>query len=81
MLPFLKPQAKQTGVAVAMRKPDGGGMEAPHDDDKDAGLHAASEDLIRALNAKDAHGVSAALRAAFEILDSEPHVEGEHTNE
>ena len=41
-------------------------------------LESAAEDLLHALQSKDAKGISIALRAAFEIMDSEPHYEGEH---
>lgn len=80
MLPFLK-QKRVAGLIIANRKPDGTVQESHHSDDEDAGLHAASADLIRAIHAKDDKQVSDALRAAFEILDSQPHDEGEHTNE
>lgn len=69
MLPFLKPKPV-AGVIVATRKPDGDGMDQT-DDDQDAGFMSAAEDLIRSLHAKDAKGVAAAFRAAFDILDSE----------
>jgi len=51
------------------------------DEDKDHDfdyLEACAEDLIHAVHAKDVHGVVDALRAAFQICDSEPHEEGEH---
>ena len=76
-LPFLKPK-KVAGLIVAQRLPDGGKKEL-HEEDQ--GLKACSADLIRAVHAKDEDGVAAAIRAAFEILDAQPHVEGEHTNE
>lgn len=61
------------------RKPD----QLPGED-KDSdfdGLEAAADDIMRASAAGDKKAYAAALRAAFEILDSEPHVEGEHLNE
>jgi hypothetical protein len=80
MLPFLKPR-QQTGLIVSTRKPDGGSEESHTEGQEDEGLHACSEDLIKAIHSKDAHGVTAAIKAAFEILDSMPHEEGPHTNE
>lgn len=80
MLPFLKPRM-QTGLTVSIRKPDGGSEESHTEGEEDAGLDSCSEDLIRAMHSKDAKGVTAALKAAFEILDSMPHEEGPHTNE
>ncbi len=38
----------------------------------------AAEELCKAIEAKDYAGAAAALRAAFELLESEPHHEGEH---
>jgi hypothetical protein len=44
-------------------------------------LEMCADDLKHALKAGDSKAIAAALRAAFELLDSEPHVEGPHTNE
>lgn len=66
---------------IADRKSDGG-MELSHPFDEDVhGLVVASEDLTRAIHSKDINAVASALRAAFEILDSEPHDEGPHEPE
>ena len=76
MLPFLAKKAQNAGIIVQERqadeKPDG------QDEDKDAGMHAAAKDLISAVHMKDTKRVAEALRAAFQIADSEPHEEGEH---
>ncbi len=56
------------------RKPDA----EPKQDQEDSGLEMAAEDLLRAHASNDKKAVAAALRAAFQILDSEPHVEGPH---
>jgi len=71
MLPFLK--LKQEGsssspVEHEMREPDG---------DYDP-LHSAAEDLISAVHSKSVKAVAEALKAAFEICESEPHEEGPH---
>lgn len=61
------------------RKPDqlpGEDLGSDHD-----GLEACADDLMRASASGDKKAFASALRAAFEILDSEPHVEGEHLNE
>lgn len=50
-------------------------------DEDDMGLLAAAEDLLDAIKKDDKNQVAVALRAAFEILDAEPHVEGEHVSE
>lgn len=75
-LPFLSYKNNQgAGVQTVHRAPD-----SPDDTAHD-GLRAASRDLIAAVSAGDAEKVSAALRAAFDILDSEPHVEGPHMDD
>ena len=79
MLPFLKPK-QVAGLIIQKRASDGSKEEKP-EDSQDQGLEAAAEDFIRAVHAKDAKGVAAAFRAAFEMLESEPHEEGPHTNE
>lgn len=76
-LPFLKPRNKSFGLIVQERAPDGSHENKP-DDHKDQALITCGEDLIRAVNAKDAQSVADVFRAAFDILDSEPHEEGEH---
>jgi hypothetical protein len=75
-LPFLKRNNKDAGIAGVMtihRNPDKEESHEEHD-----GVHMAARDLIDAVKADDVKGVAAAMRAAFEIMDSEPHVEGEH---
>lgn len=72
MLPFLK-KVQDAGAAgpveAVERKPD-------EESDYDA-LESAAEDLISAIHSKDVKGAAAALRAAFELCDSQPHSEGE----
>lgn len=82
MLPFLKPKAV-SGVIISHRKPLGGQTEEPTDDEgqEDAAMQAAAQDIITAIHNNDSTHLAHALRAAFQILDSEPHDEGEHTNE
>ncbi len=69
MLPFLKPKTV-AGLIIAKRKPDGGSQEQHSEGNEDQGLDACSEALIRAIHAKDAKAVSAALRDAQEMLSS-----------
>jgi 2C-methyl-D-erythritol 2,4-cyclodiphosphate synthase len=82
VLPFLK--NKQQGIAgliVKQRNPDK--VEENQEDtseDKDASIHACAQDLIDAVHAKDIKAAAEAIRSAFEILDSQPHEEGEHTS-
>lgn len=73
MLPFLKYKLEASASAPAesmKREPD----EEPEYD----ALESAGQDLIDAIHSKDAKGVAVALRAAFQLADSEPHEEGEH---
>lgn len=73
MLPFLKRKEGSSSdpVESLKRSPDEGAEEFDS-------LESAAEDLINAVHAKDVKAVAAALRAAFELSDSEPHVEGPH---
>ena len=74
MLPFLKKDEEgsvSVPVETKKRTPD---EDAPFD-----ALETAGQDLCDAVHAKDAKAVAQALRAAFELLESEPHEEGEHT--
>lgn len=75
MLPFLKNKHEASVSLPAdtiRREPDG---EESFDS-----LEVAAQDLIDAIHSKNVKAVSEALRAAFELCDSEPHVEGPHTN-
>lgn len=76
MLPFLKPKP-QTGVLVKEIKSSG---EVKENHDEDHGLIACAEDFIRAVHTKDAEAAAKAWRAAFELLELEPHEEGSNTN-
>lgn len=80
MLPFLAPK-KIASVIVAKTKPTGGIEPKGEEGEHDPALMSAAEDLISAVHMKDAVAVADALRAAFDICDSEPHVEGEHLND
>lgn len=82
-LPFLrKKHSGNASLSIEYRKPDAEG-EGHHDKEPndDNGLHACAEDIIRCVNEGDKAGLAKALKAAFEICDSQPHEEGQHTNE
>jgi hypothetical protein len=75
MLPFLK--NKHEGSIS--ETPDA--IKREHDEDSSEEydmLESAAEDLISAVHSKDVKAVCSALRAAFEMLDMEPHQEGPH---
>lgn len=88
MLPFLK--LKQSGVAgliMKNRAPDehkaeGGEVkeEKKEESEHSESRMACARDLLRAIESKDAKGIADALYDAFTIMDSEPHVEGEHVS-
>ena len=80
MLPFFKPR-KSAGVMVSSVKMNGEKGEEHMEGEEDQGLMAASEELIRAVRQGDVEACARAWRAGFQILDSEPHEEGPHTNE
>lgn len=73
MQPFLK-KTKEASVAAPVdhvkREPDSE-IEADYDS-----LESAAADLFEAFRKNDAKMGAAALRAAFELADSEPHHEG-----
>lgn len=73
-LPFLKDKKHTAGLIIQNRAADGSHDSVP-EDHQDQGLETCGEDLIRAITSKDAKGVAAAMRAAFAILESEPHEE------
>lgn len=76
MLPFLKRKSGSAGLIVKTREPD---QNDSSDSDDSYSLEACSQDLINAIHSSDPKKVSEALRAAFEVLESEPHEEGPHT--
>lgn len=78
MLPFLKKKPQVAGIITKVREPD---SDKPQDSEEDQGLRACARDLIDAVHSQDEGRVASAIRAAFAICDSEPHEEGEHTNE
>lgn len=73
MLPFLK--HKQEG---SMSEEDEPVKRTPDEESEYDMLESAAEDLISAVHSKDVKAVCSALRAAFEMLDSQPHEEGPH---
>lgn len=78
MLPFLANNRKQqAGVIIQERKPD----EKPNDSEDMSGIEACAQDLMDAMKSSDVKKAAAALRAAFELCDMEPHEEGPHTFE
>ncbi len=73
MLPFLKHNQEASTsepVEPVKRKPD-------EDADYDM-LESAAEDLKQALDEGNVKAIASALRAAFELCDSQPHEEGPH---
>jgi hypothetical protein len=70
MLPFLKKNQEGSAsgpIESIKREPD---EEAEYDV-----LESAAEDLCKAVKSEDYKAVAAALRAAFELCESQPHEE------
>ena len=63
-------------VESIKRKSDEDGNDSDYDM-----LESAVEDLFSAMKSHDVKAGCEALRAAFEIYDSEPHYEGPHEEE
>ncbi len=76
MLPFLKKQVKhQSGIIMKTRPSD----DPAESEASELDTHAKA--LADAVHTNDIKGISAALRAAFDCLELEPHEEGPHINE
>lgn len=73
MLAFNKNKEAITGAASEPIK-----REPDSEDNKDYGLESCGQDLIDAVKAGNASAAAMAIKAAFEILDSQPHEEGPH---
>jgi len=50
-------------------------------EDRDAPMHAAAEDMIRAIQSGDSRALARALKDAFDILESAPHEEYQESEE
>lgn len=73
MIPFLK-RKDEASISAPVDK-----IERKPDEDKEVdSLEVAAEDLCNAVHAKDYKAAAAALRAAFDLMEMEPHKEGEH---
>ncbi len=73
MLPFLK-QKQPGGVTTEYRKPD----QEPEQDESDQVLIACMQDFSQALTEGNHKAAASAFRAAFDLLEMEPHNEIEH---
>ena len=75
-LPFLK-KDKEASVSAEVdtvkRKPDEQSEVEPK--------HVAAQDMLSAIKSGDEKALSDALEAFFQIVDSEPHMEGPHEGE
>lgn len=78
-LNFLKHKIVPVIMVKTKAKADGGMIDSSMDEDM--GLEEACEEIIMAIKSESKSKLSSALRSAFQILDSEPHEEGEHTDE
>jgi hypothetical protein len=76
-LPWLTKEKGSGGISIDVRKPDENSDKNQGDE---SGLLSCADDLLTAFHNKDKKLLASALRAAFDIMDSEPHVEGPHLN-
>lgn len=86
MLPFLD-KKKAVGVIISRRGKEDlqnvkSEMIAPNDDSQDPAMHAAAEDVLRAIDQRSVIKLAAALKNAFVIADrddqedpAEEHIE------
>lgn len=77
MLPFLKNKNRQAGGVTSQYRTPTGIESKPASNDLD-GIEAAAKEICQAIESKDYSKLASALKAAFQIFDSEPHVEGIH---
>jgi hypothetical protein len=69
-LPFLR-KNKEFGISQAVDLTD-------RTDEPSDGMHMVAKDIMEAIKADDHRAFAEALRAAFAIMESEPHDEVEH---
>lgn len=75
MLPFLK-KAQEGSASMPVEHVK---RESDEESESDYDmLDSAAEDLIQAVHSKDVKAVSSALKAAYEMCESQPHEEGPH---
>lgn len=77
MLPFLD-KKKIVSVIVNKRGRDIHDVKPEISKDVNPKLESACEDILLAIDDKSVIDLASAIKAAFQALDSEPHVEGEH---
>jgi hypothetical protein len=75
MLPFLSKPKASGGVITEIRPSD------YEKDDHSDGLEACAKDLCHSIEMKDYKKIAAALKAAFDILESLPHEEAHEASE
>lgn len=77
MLPFLKSKDKSAnvGLIVKTRAPDE--SSESKDEDSSAGIESCAQALISAIHSRDAKAAAAAIKDAFDILQSGPSEEYE----
>lgn len=63
-------------MIISKRKADGDGIKEEYSEgNENAGLEACAEDILRAINDKDSKHLALALKAAFDVMESEPEEE------
>jgi hypothetical protein len=62
---------------MKLREPD----QKEENDSPDAYLDACAKDLIDAVHSRDIKKMAQVLKDTFELMESQPHKEGEHIEE
>lgn len=76
-LPFLDKKRIAGSIMETVRKPKSEEPEKKEELEISEELMAIAEDLISAVHAKNAKNVAIAMKAAFLVLENEPHQENE----
>lgn len=80
MLPFQRDKKTSVaGLIIKNRAPDVKPEDQQQEDDPAAAIDACSKSLIDAIHARDIKAASQAIKDAFDILESMPHDEVDHS--
>lgn len=79
-LPWMKDKNKSmAGIIMDVRKPDETSQEP--ESNEDSAMMAAAEDILRAIEMKDAKHLAHAMQAAYDICSNAPETESPSESE
>lgn len=78
-LPFLR-KKQNAAVIISHRKPDAKEEGAAPDPEDNQALEACAQDIMRAISQNDHKHLALALKAAFDVMESEPHEENDENS-